>query len=87
MVGACLPACTRPVAGVCRAKLALQTTQCHIRAICPSERKNVQVWQGFSLPIKSRNFVRTNFQCGTETPPVWTKIALTLRSQPTALTV
>lgn len=76
MVGARLPACTCSVAGVCRAKFALQTTQCHIRAIARLNEKDVQVWQGFSLTMKSRNFVRTNFRCGTGTPSVCTKIAL-----------
>ena len=38
------------------------------------------VWQGFSLTIKSRNFVRTGFECGTGTPSVCTKLHHTSQS-------
>ena len=54
------PAHTCSSTGVCNADGAMPCTSC-----CPSERKTVQGWQGFSLTIKSRNFVRTDFRRGT----------------------
>ena len=83
MVGECLPACTCPVAGVCYCRQRNAIYELFARL----NEKDIPVWQGFSLTIKSRNFVRTNLGCGTETPSVCTKIASTLRSQPTDLTV
>lgn len=72
MVGARLPACTCPVAGVWYSDNAMPYT-----SRLPVWTKSLfKVWQGFSLTMKSRNFVRTDFECGTGTPSVCTKIAL-----------